>query len=244
MNDCTCFTEVMEAIRVPRVGPRRPRIRPVHVLGDKGYSSRATRTWLRCRGIAHTIPERADQVRNRARLGRRGGRPPAFDRETYKRRNVVERCFNRLKQWRGIATRYDKAAESFQAAVTLASLLMWVRCFTRTTGSWTVEFGLPSLERRLDLISRVATAADPLCDAVLRVPLVQHLAVCVDLQDIAVDREDLLHRRAELEESGSVVKTVEQVNVDGAVRQVEGEEQKRSTHVDRKMSHRHIMPGV
>ncbi|MFB4197068.1 IS5 family transposase [Streptomyces carpaticus] len=124
-NDCTRFTAVMEAIRVPRTGPGRPRVRPDHVLGDKGYSSKAIRTWLRRKGIAHTIPERADQVRNRARRGSRGDRPPVFDRETYKHRNVVERCFNRLKQWRGIATRYDKAAESYKAAVTLASILMW-----------------------------------------------------------------------------------------------------------------------
>ncbi|WP_392973500.1 IS5 family transposase [Streptomyces sp. LN245] len=124
-NDCTQFTAVMEAIRVPRTGPGRPRVRPAHVLGDKGYSSRAIRTWLRRRGIGHTIPERADQVRNRLRRGSRGGRPPAFDKQLYKRRNVVERCFNRLKQWRGIATRYEKTAESYQAAVTLASLLMW-----------------------------------------------------------------------------------------------------------------------
>ncbi|MFD6760264.1 IS5 family transposase [Streptomyces roseolus] len=124
-NDCTRFTAVMEAIRVPRTGPGRPRVRPDHVLGDKCYSSKAIRTWLRRRGIPHTIPERADQARNRARRGSRGGRPPAFDRETYKHRNVVERCFNRLKQWRGIATRYDKTAESYEAAVTLASLLMW-----------------------------------------------------------------------------------------------------------------------
>ncbi|MEU2888622.1 IS5 family transposase [Streptomyces albidoflavus] len=124
-NDCTRFTAVMEAIRVPRIGPGRPRLRPDHVLGDKGYSSKAIRTWLRLRGIPHTIPERTDQVRNRARRGSRGGRPPAFDRELYKHRNVVERCFNRLKQWRGIATRYDKTVQSYEAAVTLASLLMW-----------------------------------------------------------------------------------------------------------------------
>ncbi|MGW2492861.1 IS5 family transposase [Streptomyces sp. NPDC001606] len=124
-NDCTRFTAVMEAIRVPRIGPGRPRVRPDHVLGDKGYSSKAIRAWLRRRGIAHTIPERADQVRNRARRGSRGGRPPAFDSEVYKHRNVVERCFNRLKQWQGIATRYDKTAESYKAAVTLASILMW-----------------------------------------------------------------------------------------------------------------------
>ncbi|UYM26178.1 transposase [Streptomyces albus] len=51
--------------------------------------------------------------------------PPTVDREIYKHRNVVERCFSRLKQWRGIATRYDKTAESYQAAITLAALLMW-----------------------------------------------------------------------------------------------------------------------
>ncbi|MEV7238162.1 transposase [Streptomyces sp. NPDC051020] len=77
------------------------------------------------RGIPHTIPERTDQARNRLRRGRRGGRSPAFDRNIYKQRNVVERCFNRLKQWRGIATRYDNTARSYEAAVTPASLLMW-----------------------------------------------------------------------------------------------------------------------
>ncbi|MGW0936046.1 IS5 family transposase [Streptomyces sp. NPDC002666] len=127
INDCTQFTAVMDAIRVPRLGPGRPRIRPDHVLGDKGYSSKAIRVWLRQRGVGHTIPERADQIRNRLRLECRGGRPPAFDKQLYKQRNVVERCFNRLKQWRGIATRYDKTAESYQAAVTLALLLMWAR---------------------------------------------------------------------------------------------------------------------
>ncbi|MFJ5138789.1 IS5 family transposase [Streptomyces sp. NPDC088707] len=104
-NDCTQSTAVMEAIRVPRIGPGRPRVRPDHVLGDKGYSSKAIRAWLRRRGIPHTIPETADQARNLARRGSRGGRPPTFDREAYKHRTVVERCFNRLKQWRGIATR-------------------------------------------------------------------------------------------------------------------------------------------
>jgi transposase len=124
-NDCTQFTTVMSAIRVHRLGPGRPRSRLSHVVGDKGYSSKAIRTWLRRRGISNTIPERADQIRNRLMRASRGGRPPAFDQQVYKRRNVVERCFNRLKQWRGIATRYDKTAESYHAAVTLASLLMW-----------------------------------------------------------------------------------------------------------------------
>ncbi|MFI6512073.1 IS5 family transposase [Streptosporangium sp. NPDC050855] len=126
INDCTRLMQLVQAIRVPRLGAGRPRVRPDHLIGDKGYSSKAIRAWLRRRGIAHTIPERADQIRNRTRRGRRGGRPPVFDKHIYKRRNVVERCFNRLKQWRGIATRYEKTAESYQAAVTLASLLMWL----------------------------------------------------------------------------------------------------------------------
>ncbi|MFB7267810.1 transposase, partial [Streptomyces nojiriensis] len=53
-------------------------------------------------------------------------RPPGFDRAVYRLRNVVERCFNRLKQWRGLATRYEKTRESLQAAVTIASILLWI----------------------------------------------------------------------------------------------------------------------
>ncbi|MFD8078251.1 transposase [Streptomyces sp. NPDC059718] len=56
-NDCTQFTALMQAIRVPRIGPGRPRILPSHVIGDKGYGSRAIRTWLREQGIAHTSSE-------------------------------------------------------------------------------------------------------------------------------------------------------------------------------------------
>lgn len=51
------------------------------------------------------IPQPADQAANRKRRGSRGGRPPDFDREAYKPRNTVERCINKLKQWRGLATR-------------------------------------------------------------------------------------------------------------------------------------------
>ncbi|GAA0970838.1 hypothetical protein GCM10009550_78880 [Actinocorallia libanotica] len=98
VNDCTRLEAVMQAIRVPRTRPGRPRTRPDHILADKGYSSRAIRSYLRRRGIKHTIPERADQ-----RAGRiRRGRPSVFDRDLYRRHNVIERCFNRLKQFRGI----------------------------------------------------------------------------------------------------------------------------------------------
>jgi transposase len=120
------FIQVMDAIEFPRRGPGRPRRRPGRVLADKGYSSRAIREYLRARRIAATIPERSDQKANRARRGSQGGRPPAFDPEAYRRRNVVERCFAQLKQYRAIATRYDKTALSYQAMIDLATLKLWL----------------------------------------------------------------------------------------------------------------------
>jgi transposase len=78
---------------------------------------------LRRRGIPHTIPERRDQRERRAGYP---GRPPGFDPVVYRRRNVVERCVNRLKQWRGIATRYEKRAVNYRAAVVIAALMIWV----------------------------------------------------------------------------------------------------------------------
>ncbi|MGW0600109.1 IS5 family transposase [Streptomyces sp. NPDC002776] len=126
-HDSVCARPLLERIRVPRTGPGRPRCRPDQVIADKAYGSRGFRAYLRKRGIAHTIPEKTDQRRHRLRRGGHGGRPPGFDRETYQRRNMIERCFNRLKGFRGIATRYEKTATSYEAAVTLASFLIWAR---------------------------------------------------------------------------------------------------------------------
>jgi transposase len=71
------------------------------------------------------IPTPAGQQANRLRCGSRGGRPPAFDREAYKQRNTVERCINRLKQWRGIATRYEKTATIYLAGLHIAGIFLW-----------------------------------------------------------------------------------------------------------------------
>lgn len=95
------------------------------VLADKAYSSRAIRDHLRRRGIRTVIPAPADQLRHRMRRGSDGGRPPAFDREAYKQRNTVERCINRLKQWRGIATRYEKTATIYLAGLHVAGIFLW-----------------------------------------------------------------------------------------------------------------------
>jgi transposase len=126
VNDTTMFEQVVAKVEFRRPGPGRPGTRPTRVLADKGYSSRANRAYLRRRKIAATIPERRDQQANRARRGSAGGRPPVFDKDAYKRRNVVERCFNRFKQYRAIATRYDKTALSYQGMIDLATLKMWL----------------------------------------------------------------------------------------------------------------------
>jgi transposase len=123
-HESTQLAPVLDAIRVPRPGGRgRPRKRPARLLADKGYSYPTCRRLLRRRGIPHTIPERADQ---RARRARRPGRPLAFDPEAYRRRNVVERCVNRLKQWRAVATRYETRAANYRATVVVAALMIWL----------------------------------------------------------------------------------------------------------------------
>jgi transposase len=87
---------------------------------------------LRRRRIEVVIPERSDQIANRRRRGRRGGRPPGFDRQVYKRRNVIERAFNKAKHWRAVATRYDKLAITYRAGVVLALILEWLRALGDT----------------------------------------------------------------------------------------------------------------
>jgi putative transposase len=100
---------------------------PFRLLADKAYSHPSTRRHLRTLRIPHTIPERSDQIDLRKAKGSRGGRPPAFDSDTYRHRNTVERGFNRIKHWRGIATRYDKYALTFLGGVILASLVTYHR---------------------------------------------------------------------------------------------------------------------
>lgn len=118
---------LLDGISVARLGPGRPRCRPEVVIADKAYSHPWTRAAMRARRIRFVSPERADQIACRAAKGCRGGRRPAFDAEVYKRRNVVERCFNRLKQFRDLATRYATRAVYYQAEVTIAAIVLWLR---------------------------------------------------------------------------------------------------------------------
>ncbi|MGX5653260.1 transposase [Geodermatophilus nigrescens] len=103
-----------------------PRSRPDYLVADKGYSSRANRALLRRRGIAHTIAQPADQAANRHRKGSARGRPVGFDQARYACHNVVECGFRRVREWRGLATRYDKHARNYAGALNLAALLTWL----------------------------------------------------------------------------------------------------------------------
>ena len=118
---------LLAELRVARPGRGRLRTTPTALRGDKAYSSRGHRAMLRRRGIVAVIPEPADQAGHRKRRGSSGGRPVGYDVQDYKGRNVVERFFNRMKNWRGLASRYDKHALIFRGSVVLAAILDWLR---------------------------------------------------------------------------------------------------------------------
>ncbi len=129
--DSPQFIPVLKKIRV-RLPVGRPRTRPGTVAADKAYSSRANRAYLRKRCIKAVIPEKEDQAANRKKKGSRGGRPVSHDADLYKERNAVERLINRLKDWRGIATRFDKTPESYLAGLELRASMIWIDELLRT----------------------------------------------------------------------------------------------------------------
>ncbi|MQS14517.1 IS5 family transposase [Streptomyces kaniharaensis] len=130
--DSPQFIPVLKKLRVR--GPvGRPRTRPDAVAGDKAYSSRGNRAHLRQRAIKAVIPEKKDQAANRTKKGSRGGRPVSHDADLYKERNTVERLINKLKAWRGIATRYDKTPASYLAGLHLRGAMIWIKDLSRTT---------------------------------------------------------------------------------------------------------------
>jgi putative transposase len=84
------------------------------LIGDAGYDAQQLRQDLAFRGTATVIPTNPTRKHQWP-----------INRETYKRRNLVERMFNRLKDFRRIATRYDKLARNFASAIALASIVLW-----------------------------------------------------------------------------------------------------------------------
>lgn len=127
-GDSPRFVPLLQAIRIRRRrGLGRPRTRPGRAMADKAYSCKANRGYLRGRGIKAVIPVKEDQKANRRQRGSAGGRPPAFDPGRYKERNTVERCFNKLKGFRAVATRYDKRERIYQGTIDVASIRIWLR---------------------------------------------------------------------------------------------------------------------
>ena len=96
---------------LPLLGPLPPaRL----CAADTAYDSNGLRQFLVARGTQPVIPNNPTRKRSHP-----------FDAEAYKQRNLIERMFCRLKDWRRIATRYDKLATNFAAAVTLAAIVIW-----------------------------------------------------------------------------------------------------------------------
>jgi transposase len=131
-GDSPTLPLLLGELRVPRPGPGRPRTTPTALLADKAYSARAHRGALRARGVTTVIPERADQIGHRQRRGSTGGRPVDFDTEAYKGRNVVERAFSDIKQWRGLATRYDDHILIYRGALVLNTIIRWLNALRDT----------------------------------------------------------------------------------------------------------------
>jgi transposase len=104
----------METGAVKRPGRGRPRVRPDRVAGDKGYSSRKLRGYLRRRGIRGVIPPQKRERRT------------GFDKTAYRARHLVERLVNKLKGFRRIATRYEKRAVHYLGMLTIASIVLWL----------------------------------------------------------------------------------------------------------------------
>ena len=114
-HEAPVFPELMSQGAVKRHGRGRPRLRPGRVSGDKGYRSRAIRQHCRRRGIRVTIPRKSNEHRT-----------GPFDRELYRLRHRVENLFARCKQFRSLATRYDKRAASFRALWIIAFTMLWI----------------------------------------------------------------------------------------------------------------------
>jgi transposase len=116
--ESTQMQAVMERVSIPQpLG--RPRRRPKKLAGDKAYRARHVRDWLWKYGIKPVIPRKANE--------RKRGRPPAFDKQSYRRRALIENCVGWLKECRRIATRFEKLAVSYLGMLKLAMIDRYLR---------------------------------------------------------------------------------------------------------------------
>jgi transposase len=120
-HDSVGLPDLLDTGAVRRKRGGRARLRPRRVAGDKAYAGQPAREQLRQRRIGAVIPTQKGQRRR-----------PGFDREAYRARNRIERLINRLKQFRRIATRYEKRAVNYLAMLHLGAVLIWLNAFADT----------------------------------------------------------------------------------------------------------------
>jgi transposase len=109
------FEQLLESGAVKRRGPGRPKCRPHRIIGDQGYSSRRIRRYARQHGIRITMP----RTQNECHKG-------PFNRALYRLRHRIERLVNRGKQFRRLATRYEKRAANYRAMWLIAAPILWL----------------------------------------------------------------------------------------------------------------------
>lgn len=114
-HEATLADRLLHQGAIRRAGRGRPRVRPDRAVGDKGYTGRRLRGACRRRGIRHTIPKLSTEHRS-----------GPFDRAAYRRRHLVENLFARCKQFRALATRYDKRGDAFRAAWAIVMTILWL----------------------------------------------------------------------------------------------------------------------
>ena len=120
VHDSTRMEAVMDQVLIPQpIG--RPRMRPERLAGDKGYSYPRIRQWLRDHGIEAVIPQRDDQRAHHQ------GRPLNFDKDSYRRRCIIEQCIGWLKECRRIGTRFEKLAINFLAMLKVAMIQRYLK---------------------------------------------------------------------------------------------------------------------
>lgn len=119
-HEATMLEPLLSSVKIGGK-PGAPRRRFEVVAGDKGYDGAAQRAAIRRHGSTPLIPHR------KRKDGSYPEQAEGFDKEQYKQRNVVERLIGRLKEFRRIATRYDKLAESFRCFVLMGFIRIWLK---------------------------------------------------------------------------------------------------------------------
>jgi transposase len=119
-HEATAFVEAISHTDIRDVESKL-RVRPAALAGDKAYRAQWIIDWLEKRGIEPVIPEKGDRAND--------VNHPEFNRESYRRRNVIERLVGWLKECRRIFSRFEKTAINFAGMITVAIMQRYLRMF-------------------------------------------------------------------------------------------------------------------